>query len=510
MSARVLIVDDNIDLAENVAELFEEVGAGVTICNTARQALERTKAAPFDLAVVDVRLPDMTSVELVPRLRALAPHGEVLLMTGNASLDTAIEAVRQGVYAYVQKPFAPDDMLALGERALAQVELRRERARLADELGRSERLHRGVVETVESLIIGLDRSGAIAMWNRCATEVTGWEQGDVLGAELRTLLVAPSARDRYEEALSAAWTGERVPDFEAPIRTRAGLERTVRWNLKPLLTPDEEAEVAARSAGRSLEMMLVVGDDVTERLDLEKRAADAEAMASLATLTAGLAHEIRNPLNAAILQLELLGRLAGRLPESGVRDRIGNSIKLVQGEIRRLSLLLEEFLGLARPKSIDLYPLDVSRLVGDVVAMQRPVAEAAGVTIETRVPPGLALVMGDQAKLTQVLVNLVVNAIDALRGRAGARIEIDAEMVDGQHVAINLHDNGPGIAEVIARDVFRPFVSTKETGTGLGLTIVKKIVDLHGGEVELLARDEGGTNARVTLRAERTLVDGAS
>ena len=94
MSARVLIVDDNIDLAENVAELFEEVGAGVTICNTARQALERTKAAPFDLAVVDVRLPDMTSVELVPRLRALAPHGEVLLMTGNASLDTAIEAVR--------------------------------------------------------------------------------------------------------------------------------------------------------------------------------------------------------------------------------------------------------------------------------------------------------------------------------------------------------------------------------------------------------------------------------
>ena len=273
------------------------------------------------------------------------------------------------------------------------------------------------------------------------------------------------------------------------VVTRDGRRREVRWNM-----------VAFAPEGESHELLLLVGGDVTERQELEKRAADAEAMASLATLTAGLAHEIRNPLNAALLQLELLGRIGSRVADEGQRARIGECARLVQSEIQRLSRLLEEFLGLARPRTLERYPVDIAALCEYVISMQSPVAEAAGVTLRAEVAPGLPRVLGDQPKLTQVLVNLVVNAIDAMRGVSpGGEIVIGATLVDGQ-VRIQISDQGTGVDERIASQIFRPFVSTKEMGTGLGLSIAKKIIDQHGGKVELGPRPGGGTVASVTLQ----------
>jgi PAS domain S-box-containing protein len=436
-----------------------------------------------------VRLPDLTGVELVPRLRPRMPDGEVILMTGDASLATAIAAVREGVFAYVQKPFAPADLLALGVRAQSQALLRRERARLAAELELSERLYRGVVDSVDSLIVGVDRSGAVRMWNRSAAAVTGWTQDELLGADFIARIIAPDLGDECQALLATAWRERRLLEHDFAITTRDARRREVRWHV-----------VAFTPEGDSRELLLLVGSDVTDHLELEKRAADAEAMASLATLTAGLAHEIRNPLNAALLQLELLGRIGSRVADAAQRGRIVECTQLVQSEIQRLSRLLEEFLGLARPRTLARRPVDIRGLCEGVAGMQRPVAEAAGVTLRVTAPPGLPRVLGDPPKLTQVLVNLVVNAIDAMReaGKTG-EIELTGEQV-GDRVIVGVADRGPGVDARIAGEMFRPFVSTKERGTGLGLSIAKKIIDQHGGEVELGPRPGGGTIASVTLQ----------
>lgn len=487
MTGQVVIVEDNLALAENLAELFVDEGATVRVCGSGAEALAAASGA--GLAVVDVRLPDTTGVALLPRLRELMPGGEVILMTGDASLATAIAAVREGVFAYVQKPFAPEDLLALGVRALAQVQLRRERERLAAELAVSERLYRGVVESVESLIVGLDRGGAIRMWNRCAAQATGWTQEEVLGRDFIDAVIVEEMRDHCEVGLRQAWRDQRLLEHECAVRTRDGRRRTVRWSA-----------VSMAGEGADTELLLLLGSDVTERLALEKRAADAEAMSSLATLTAGLAHEIRNPLNAALLQLELLGRIGSRVADPGQRERIGDCARLVQSEIRRLSRLLEEFLSLARPRTLECYPVDVRALLDYVATMQRPLAEVAHIELRVAVPDGLPRVLGDQPKLTQVLINLVVNAIDAMR-EAGLRgtIELGSEAV-GDRVRVLVADNGPGVDERVAKEIFRPFVSTKEMGTGLGLSIAKRIIDQHGGTVELGPRPGGGTIASLTLR----------
>ena len=462
----------------------------VVRCATGAEALMLTNSS-VDLAIVDVRLPDQTGVELLPQLRRRAPDAEVILMTGDASLATAIAAVREGVFAYVQKPFAPQDLLALGVRAQTQAQLRRERARLAGELEVSERLYRGVVESVDSLIVGVDVGGHIRMWNRCAAVATGWAQEDMIGRDFVEMMMAPEQRMGCRAMLATAWRERRLADPDWAICTREGRRREVRWSVASF-TPE----------GDSMELLLLVGHDVTDRRELEKRAADAEAMASLATLTAGLAHEIRNPLNAALLQLELLARIGSRVSDEGQRGRIGDCARLVQTEIQRLSRLLEEFLSLARPRTLARRPVDVALLCEGVATMQRPVAEAAGVTLRVSVAADLPRVLGDPPKLTQVLVNLIVNAIDAMRTVGAGEIELSARQA-GDQVCIRVSDRGPGIDATIASQIFRPFVSTKERGTGLGLSIAKRIIDQHDGSVELGPREGGGTVASFSLQVVR-------
>ena len=489
MRGQILVVEDNLALAENLAELFEEDDLLVHMCARGADALERARTHGLDVAIVDLGLPDGSGVDLASALRGVVPDSEVLLITGDATLATAIAAVRAGVFAYVQKPFKTEDLIALAERALTQVQLLRERTRLAEDLAVSERLYRGIVESADELIVVVDGGGAIHMWNRFATATTGFSQEEVYGANFVERFISADHRAQCRSYLEQARAGLRVPEAECHVLCRDETSRVVRWNLT-VLTPESERET----------LFLLVGADVTDRLALEKRAADAEAMASLATLTAGLAHEIRNPLNAALLQIELLSRIAGRVSDPA-RDRLMECTRLVQSEIQRLSRLLEDFLSLARPRRLAHAPVDLSVLCEHVVSMHRPVAESAGLKLSLQLADCLPKVLGDQPRLTQVLINLVVNAIDAMRPIGHGEIVLTAESAGPERVRVTVADQGPGIAPEVVDKIFTPFVSTKERGTGLGLSIVKRIIDLHNGTVALRPRPGGGAIAEVVLRA---------
>ncbi|MGF1464912.1 MAG: ATP-binding protein [Sandaracinaceae bacterium] len=488
MSDRVLVVEDNRDLAENIQELFEEVGAKVVVAKDAQGALS-VGSGGFDLAIVDMRLPAGTDgLTLAPRLREIHPAGEVILMTGNATLGSAIEAVRHGLFAYVQKPFDPEHLLTLGQRALAQVRLREERAALAQDLSRSEALHRAVVESVDSLIIGMDEDQRVRMWNRSATETLGWASTEVLDEDVGARLFRADAEDAFRRAAVAAAQEGVSTQLRLNAVTRDGRLRCIRWRVTPM------------SPEGSRVLVLAVGTDVTERLALEARAAEAEAMAALGRLTAGLAHEIRNPLNAATLQLELMQRTARQLEDGDLSDRLTSRVGIVRDELSRLSHLLDEFLGFARPGLFQLIPVDVQSLLEQVAYVQRPVAEKAGVELTCTMLGGEATVLGDEGKLKQALVNLVVNALDAVGGQEGGAIRLVGEIVDADAIEIRVEDNGPGVDESRSEDVFRPFVTTKVGGTGLGLPIVRKIAELHGGTATIAARPEGGTQVSLRLR----------
>ncbi len=490
--AQILVVDDNEALAENVAELFSNAGHYARSVRDAKQACEAARQTPFDLAVVDVRLPQQSGIELGAELKALCPAAEIILMTANATVDSAVAAVSQGAFAYVQKPFDPAELLALGKRALTQVHLERERVRLSAGLTRSETLYRGVVESVDAFIVSVDADGYIHMWNRSLAEATGFSASEVVGRELGAFLVSSRAEKQLTDTIARALAGEVVSNLELSLRAKGERQRIVRWRFSRF-----------SFAERGEPMVLAVGADLTDRLELERRAAEAEAMASLGTLTAGLAHEIRNPLNAATLQLELLSRSAEKLSDPKLKERIETRVAIVKEELARLTNLLSDFLNLAKPRSLTLAPVDLAVLIDEVIALQEPAAKAAGLTLQKELDEGPHLARGDHPMLKQVLVNLVVNSIDAMRAEHAGRVTIDCHGKGENRIEITVADGGPGIPPEIAKKLFSPFVTSKEAGTGLGLTIVKRIIDRHAGTIHVSSGDKGGTVVRITLQRAR-------
>jgi signal transduction histidine kinase len=243
-----------------------------------------------------------------------------------------------------------------------------------------------------------------------------------------------------------------------------------------------------------------IGIDVTERRALEKRAADAEALSAMGTLALNLAHEIRNPLNAAKLQLHLLGKkIDKQVGEEETRAAMHRRVEIVGDEIARLNRLLTEFLELARPRGIAREPVHMGELVDSVLSLERESAEARGVRVVRDVAHG-AVAIGDAEKLRQVVLNLVVNALEAMKD--GGVLTVRAAP-DGERIVLSVEDTGPGIPAEVRAQVFDPFFTTKEAGTGLGLSIVRKIVDQHAGDVRLESEVGKGTTVRVWIPSGR-------
>jgi len=198
-------------------------------------------------------------------------------------------------------------------------------------------------------------------------------------------------------------------------------------------------------------------------------------------MAAGLAHEIRNPLNSARLQLTLAERRFGRTPPD--LSSAEQAVHLAAGEVDRAGKLVTEFLEFARPQPLLLAPTDLGHLLGELSALLGPEAEEAGITLRFHLEsPATALV--DRDGIKQVLENLLRNAFEAI-GTAG-HVEVRARR-EGDSVILEVEDDGPGLTVPEAM-LFEPFYTTKPNGTGLGLAIANRIVSDHGGAVSVRSR----------------------
>lgn len=234
-----------------------------------------------------------------------------------------------------------------------------------------------------------------------------------------------------------------------------------------------------------------------------KKTAEAESFAVMGRLTAGLAHEVRNPLNAAKLQLDVLQRIAARIQDPSKRRKIERRTHVVQDELRRLSLLLDDFLNLARARRLDAVRCDGRALLEDVVELRRPEIESQGIEFIDDISTAPCVLVAEQDRLKQVVNNLITNAVEAVTGGPEPTISIVSRLLGDGNWEVAVIDNGPGISPDVAERAFESFVTTKEAGTGLGLAIVKRIVDLHGGSAKLVPLPKGGTQASFSIPAAR-------
>lgn len=263
-----------------------------------------------------------------------------------------------------------------------------------------------------------------------------------------------------------------------------------------VLYEPERARQVAKSVDKlfDMELALMLRNyqlNSEARLLAQERSSQTERMLAIQTLSAGLAHEVRNPLNSAKLQLEVLER---RLRRDNGDLRLVEPVELVHQELERLTRLLNEFLSFARPSELGVGEHDVVAIARNVIAIERTLAEARGVGLEL-FAAGPVFGRVDAAKVHQILQNLVRNGIEAVG--AGGHVAV---MISGDRDAVRLvvEDDGPGIAEEVRRRIYEPFFSTKDTGTGLGMSIVHSLVTAHEGTISITSPPVG-TRFEVTL-----------
>lgn len=231
-----------------------------------------------------------------------------------------------------------------------------------------------------------------------------------------------------------------------------------------------------------------------EKRALGRRTLIAEKLAAVGTLAAGLSHEIRNPLNAASLQLTLLERRIRRLvPEHSAQ--LLEPLDLVQHEISRLSQIVADFLQFARPREFTAVQVDLAAVVEAGLALLQAQLDEAGLRLE-RVITDRPQIDGDTGLLQQALINLVLNAIQATPRGGVVRVSL-IESSDG--IQLKIEDSGHGIPDQIRNRIFEPFFTTKDTGSGLGLPMVHSIVQQHSGAISIDDSDLGGASVTITL-----------
>jgi len=233
-----------------------------------------------------------------------------------------------------------------------------------------------------------------------------------------------------------------------------------------------------------------------EKRELARRASVAERLAAVGTMTAGLSHEIRNPLNAAALQLVVLERRVRKLPQAEQTSLL-EPLQLVRDEITRLEHLLQDFLQFARPRELSTAPLELEPLIAAVSDRLAGEAERRGIKLVPEIPKDLPKVYGEDERLRQVLMNLALNALEATP--KGGQVRITAQRRSDE-VWVAVDDSGPGIDGEIRERIFEPFFSTKASGSGPGLPIVHAIVTQHGGAVGAETSPLGGARFWFTLR----------
>jgi nitrogen fixation/metabolism regulation signal transduction histidine kinase len=322
-------------------------------------------------------------------------------------------------------------------------------------------------------VLVLDRELRLSIFNHGAAAI--------LGDELRAM--SGKALDAWHAGLDA---------FAIPVREAFLVHGQRTWQLELALKGTGKTLLARGTALRTATEggYVLVFDDITQLIQAQRATAWAE-------VGRRLAHEIKNPLTPIQLSAERLEmKLAGRLPAQEA-ETLKRATQTIVNQVAALKAMVDAFRDYARLPAPSLVGLDLNVLVREVLALY----ENSSVPIAKQLSPALRPVRADSAQIRQVLHNLIQNAQDALeQGQAVSKpvIEIRTEM-QGDRVKIAVSDNGPGFPEEMMTRIFEPYVTTKPRGTGLGLAVVKKIVDEHHGSIAIENRPQRGACVSVLL-----------
>lgn len=345
-----------------------------------------------------------------------------------------------------------------------------------------------VIDSVGDGVIVVDCDGAITLYNPAAEEITGFSRRHALGAMFQTLF--SQEKTLVEMVAKTIRTGISIADHENVVVRNIGKVTPVAATCYPLMLAN----------GENIGAILTL-KDITYIRELEATIRQADRLSTMGTLAAGLAHEVKNPLGGIKGAAQLLER---ELTEGS--DLLEYTRVMIR-ETERIDHIIRELLELASPRGMKLTPVNLHKVLSDILLLQKQAVAERDISFVTHFDPSIPDIMADGEMLTRLFLNLICNAIDALaesgRLTVTSRVLSDYRMAKNERqsrmVAVEVCDDGPGIHPDDLENIWTPFFSSKSTGTGLGLTICHKIVAEHRGMIKVESDPGHGTKFTVLL-----------
>ena len=510
--ATVLVIDDDPDLRSVVREELTRAGYGVTEAAGGHEAVEMLRETDVDVVLLDVQMPGLNGRDVLREARNLGMRSEVVVMTAYPQLDVAIDCLRAGVFDLLEKPFPPKSLLATLGHAVERGRLHRTTALYQATAGifaahDPEALPQVIVETAmraleaddASLMLPDGAGGLIIAYShglpeavRRATRVRLGEgiSGRVGQDRVPALLIgSPAGLPRFA---GVRGDPERVrSSIVYPLAAGDHLVGVLNVNRAVTRKPFREADLELASVFASQALLAL------ENVDLLRRLIHSERLAFVGRLAADLSHEVNNPVSFVIANLQYI---ADNVELTGAQadDLRQSAMDALEGA-RRIQRVVQDMKGMMRGEDPLPRPFDLNAPVR--FALRMSARQLEGVQVESSLAADVT-VLGDEARLGQVFLNLLVNAAQALTGQRDPRVGITTER-RGDQVRATVWDNGPGIPRRDQGRIFEAFFTTKPraAGSGLGLSISREIVQRHGGDLSVESEEGRGSRFIVTLPA---------
>lgn len=360
---------------------------------------------------------------------------------------------------------------------------------LVDELATENEILESSMHSMTAGVIVLDRSGIVSFANRAVKRIIPISKNDPTDSHYREVVLE-------EEIVKLIHISEEnqetIHDREIALDVPGGA-RIITCSILPLLIREE------------ISGSLVYIRDVTERKHSEARLRRAESLASLTTMTAGMAHEIKNPLGSIGIHIQLMQKALKR-DEGCAEDFLDKNLNILSEEVERLNNIVVDFLFAVRPMDVSLKDRCIVSLINETLELVAPELAEEGIELELSIEENLPMLQLDDKLIKQAVLNIIKNAMNAMPGGGHLAINI---FLENENILLVIKDDGEGIEEENLDKIFEPYFTTKDFGSGLGLTLVYKIIKEHDGEIQLKSKLGLGTSFIIKLpipQKERHLI----
>lgn len=490
---RILVVDDEEIIRLGCQRILSEERYEVLTAENGNAGLALVKERMPDLVLVDLLMPEMGGMQLLEAIRQVDKKIVAIVITGYATIESAVEAVKKGAFDYLPKPFGPEELRAVILRGLERrallletERLRRERERNLLELAAERSRTASIIQSMGEGLLVVNQRRQLVLLNPVAQTMLRLHETEAVGKSVEGLL--------HNQSLEEFIVNGLVQDGRHPVLARKEVASSHEPNgmlaatLSPIL--GDKREVIG---------VVVVLRDITEQKRIEKNKSDFVRM---------VAHELKAPIGAIEGYLNLI--LDGMIKDDP--SRLMQVIERCRDRAAALLGLIKDLLDLsaieAGKVAQEMTPLELDKVLKEVVDLMASEARSRDISLHLNLPPRLPRVLGDREDLTRLFTNLVSNAIKY--NRPGGEVEVAAHKVDSS-VVVEVKDTGFGIPPGERTRIFDEFYRVKNEhtrrtcGTGLGLAIAKRIVESHRGYIEVASEVDRGSTFRVHLPSDKTL-----